>query len=369
MMVRWATKSLFHRPGSLVGSVTALAAALVLVILFEGIWRGESGKNAEYPRKTDADVWVMQRGVSNMHMATSFIAESKRDKVAAVEGVADAAPILYMSMLVRIGSWRSFAYVVGLSKGIRRGGPWSMAVGKDSPGPGEAIIPDLLSRMEKVGIGDSIHIADMSLKVVGLSRETYSMVNPILFVFVSDLSGQLSLKGYDSYLAVKAEPGVDPAALARRIKHVVEGVAAITREEFIRNDEEMSMQMGTELIGLIASIGETLAALILGFVLYTNTWQRRRDLAVLKAIGFGNRQLYAGTLVQALALGAMGFGLAVVLSYAGMAAISILVPQVTVQLSIPLMAKVGAGVAGVAMLATLIPARQVTRVDPHSVFQ
>lgn len=369
MIVRWAAKSLFHRPGALTGSVAALASALLLVILFEGIWQGESEKTAEYPRRIDADVWAMQHGVSNMHMATSFIPENKRDRVAEVEGVAEVAPILYMSMLVRIGSRRSFSYVVGLPDDGKRSGPWSMVRGRAVPGPGEAVIPDLLARLEKVGMGDAIHLADRSLKVVGLSSGTYSMVNPLIFVHGADLAGLLSLKGYDSYLAVKAEPGIDSRALAMRIEKEVDGISALAKAEFVRNDEQMSMQMGIELIGLISAIGNVLAALILGFVLYTHTRQRRRDFAVLKAIGFRNRHLYAGAAFQAFAMAAMALVTTVILAFAAAAAISALVPQVAVALSGAVFVKVGITGAGVALLAAIIPARQVARVDPHSVFQ
>lgn len=369
MILRWACKSLFHRPGPLSGSLLALASAFLLVILFEGIWQGESEKTADYPRRIDADVWVMQRGVRNMHMAVSFLPESRRDQVAAVAGVAEADPILYLSMLLESGTRKSFCYIVGLPDGGQRGGPWSMAEGRASPRPGEAVIPQLLARMGGLGLGDSVRIADKAFRVVGLSAGTYSMVNPLTFIHAGDLADLLSLRGYDSYLAVKAAPGVDAAALAARIEREVEGVSALPKAEFVANDVQMSMQMGVELIGLITGIGGALAALILAFVLYSQAWQARREMAILKAVGFRNGQLLAGALAQAFLLGTLGFLSALVLAFGADALIAALVPQVAVELSGALFAKVAAAAALVAGLAVIIPWRQAARVDPHSVFQ
>jgi putative ABC transport system permease protein len=369
MIARWACMSLLHRPGSLVGSVAALASAFVLVLLFEGIWQGESEKTADYPRKVEADVWVAQRGIKNMHMAASFIPESRRDQVAAVEGVVSVDPILYFSMLLEAGTRLSFCYIVGLPEGARKGGPWSMAEGKPIPAPGEAVLPDLLARMGGVRLGDTVRIADKSLRVVGLSRETYSMVNPLTFIHASDMADLLSLQGYDSYLAVKAGPGMDPSALAARIEKEVDGVSALARTDFVANDVRMSMQMGVELIGLITGIGGALAALILAFVLYTQAWQGRRDMAILKAVGFRSLHLLGGILLQAFLVGSLGFLAAVGLAYAAAALIAAAVPQVAVSLTSPLFAKTAMTAAGVAALAVIVPWRQAARVDPHSVFQ
>lgn len=39
------------------------------MLFFDAIYRGEVERAVTYIRRMDADVWVMQRGVSNMHMA------------------------------------------------------------------------------------------------------------------------------------------------------------------------------------------------------------------------------------------------------------------------------------------------------------
>lgn len=369
MMTRWALKSLFSQPVALIGSALAVAAAFLLVMLFEAVWEGETEQVVAYPRHAGADVWVMQDGVSNMHMASSLIDDGKRHAVADVEGVAEVTAILYMNTLVGLGGQDWFSYVVGLPPGAERGGPWAMAAGSARPAPGEAVVPQTMARLSGAGIGEEVRIADVTLRVAGLSRDTFSMANPVTFVHVDDLREILSAHGYDSYLLVRAAPGAQPAALAAAIEQQVSDVEALARETFIRNDRRMATQMGVELIGLMTGISAALAVLLVAFTLYTHVLRHRRELAILKALGFHRRHLYATALLQAAVLSALGFAFAVGLAYGTVALAAAGLPQVSMHLTGGILLRVGLSGAAVGLLATLIPVRQIAVVDPQTVFQ
>ena len=87
-MLRWMIKSLFLEPLTLIVAITSAASAFLLIIMFEGIFAGESEQIVAYVRNVKADVWVMQRGVSNMHMATSYLPDWKVRQVSELPGVA-----------------------------------------------------------------------------------------------------------------------------------------------------------------------------------------------------------------------------------------------------------------------------------------
>jgi cell division protein FtsX len=369
MIARWTIKSLLRDPMGLLGSAAAIAAALVLVMLFEAVWLGESRQIVAYVSRTDADVWVMQKGVSNMHMASSLVPTWKEDSVGRVEGVADVTPILYLNSIVRVGNRDWFAYVVGLETGAPRGGPWAMAQGDGELRPGQAIVPDLMASLSAQGLGGTARIADKTLAITGLSSGTFSMGNPVLFVHASDLDDVLSASGYVSYLLVKARPGVRPEALAAAIRERVDKVSVMSRDAFIRSDYQMAVMMGVELIGLFTAIGASLAVLLITFTLYTHTLRRRRELAVLKALGFRRRHIYASVVIEALVLSALGFALAYLLAQGAIALTALLAPQITMLLTGAILAKVGLMGAAVALAATLVPAHQVARIDPQTVFQ
>ena len=91
-MLRWTWKSLLVEPWNLSASVAAIGGAFALVLFFEAVFAGESGQVVAYIEESDADVWVMQGGVSNMHMATSIVADWKGDRIARLDDVSKVTP-------------------------------------------------------------------------------------------------------------------------------------------------------------------------------------------------------------------------------------------------------------------------------------
>jgi putative ABC transport system permease protein len=172
-----------------------------------------------------------------------------------------------------------------------------------------------------------------------------------------------------NYVLVKAQPGVEAGLLAARIREQVEGVEAIPTSRFLANDFGMVMQMGVQLIGLMTGISSSLAALLIAFTLYVHTIHQRRELAILKAVGFPDRSLYLSVMVQAFVLCAAGFIVAVALAHLVTWLTAHFAPQITMRVSANVLVKVAAGGFGVALVATFVPAWQVARVDPQSAFQ
>ncbi len=260
-MFIWTWKTLFNQRGSLIGSTAGIACTFILVIFFDAVWRGESVQIVSYPDHVKPDVWVMQKGVGNMHMAMSFIWDWKADKIAGLPGVKRVTPILYLNSAVTSGDLKMFAFIVGLLPDSQRAGPWELRSGRHIKGPLETVIPDVLAKITGINIGDRLRIADTSFKVVGLSGGTYSSANSVLFVTFSDLEKLLSSTGTYSYLLVDAETGVDGSTLVKRILNEVEKVNALTHEEFIENDYALAKQMGVEIITMMTAICSLLAVL------------------------------------------------------------------------------------------------------------
>jgi putative ABC transport system permease protein len=368
-VLRWTWNSLIAEPWHLLASVGAIGGAFALVLFFEAVFAGESRQIVAYARHADADVWVMQRGVSNMHMATSFVSDWKADRIARIEGVSKVTPILYLNTVMRAGSGNWFSFIVGLDPADPRAGPWSVTQGKRLPVSGEALVPAVLVRLAGLSLGDSISIAGQRFVVAGLTEGTFSMANSITFVTLQDLAEVMSTFGTMSYFLVDAAPGVDAARLAERIERDVEKVNAVPNEEFIRNDWAVAMQMGVEIISLMTVIGGALAVLLTGFAVYSSAARRERELAVMKALGFRNRAIYASVMAQAGAMAVLGFLLATSLVFIATPLTAHFVPQVTLQVSPDALLRVFVATLVVALLACVIPVRRVVRVDPLSAFR
>lgn len=368
-MWRWTLKSLFAEPLALAASIAAAGSAFLLVMFFEAVYAGESEQIVAYAKHADADVWVMQRGVSNMHMATSYLSDWKLQQVRQLEGVADVEGILYLNTVIESGGQKWFAYIVGLDTPSRQAGPWAMAAGRGEPATGEAVVPAVFAEMATLELGDSVRITNRNFTIVGFSDGTFSMANSIIFVTKNDLEDIMTSLDIVSYGLVKAAPGVAPTVLAARIEQEIEKVRALPADQFIINDQRMAMQMGVETIALMTIIGGALAILLVAFTVFSQVDRQRRELAVAKALGATNRSLYISVGVQAIVITLSGVMLAVVLASGVMPLATALIPAVNLKLTTAAVVRIALVGIAVTLIASLIPAQKIARLDPLSAFQ
>jgi len=367
-MIRWSIKSIFTEGMSMLASVCGVAFSFLLVMFFSAMFSGESDRITAYPSKVNADVWVMQKGVANMHMAMSQLWDWKEDRVRAIDGVAAVESILYLNAVFNAGGRDWFTYIVGLTGRTEYSGPWSMHSGKRIPENGEVVIPEVLSRLTDMNIGDSVNIVDRQFTIVGLSAETFSMANSIVFVSYADLAEIMSSQGSVSYLMVRADESVAPAELVKRIGDQLDKVNVLTQDVFINNDHHMAMQMGVEIIAMMSVIGSALAVLIVGFTSHALISRRQRELAIAKALGFRNRDIYMSVLVLTMILTLSGFLLSILFTTLLFPLINQAVPAVSLKFTLESTLDTAVIAIMIAALAALWPARQVVKVDPLTVF-
>jgi putative ABC transport system permease protein len=368
VVLRWLFKSLFLEPLMLLVAVGSASSAFLLILLFEGIFVGESEQIVAYVSNVKADVWVMQRGVSNMHMATSYLPEWKVRQVRELNEVADVDAILYMNTVVGTGKHRWFSYVVGLDVPARLAGPWSMAEGKAQPSAGEVVVPEVFARMSDLDIGGKLRVTDRELIIVGLSRDTFSMANSVIFVNKVDLEDIMSSFDIASFMLVTSKGSIPADELAVLIEQQVEKVAALPASQFLLNDKRMAMQMGAETIALMTGIGGVLAVLLVAFTVYSQVVRQRRELAVAKAIGATNQALYFGIVLQSVLITVVSVILATLLAALLMPVLSNLIAAITMKLAAESVAKIAFTGLLVSVVSALIPAHQIGRVDPMTAF-
>lgn len=368
-MLHWMIKTLWLQKGALFSSAGGVAAAFVLVIILDAAFVGESNQIVAYIRNMNPSVWVMQKGVSNMHMATTFVWDWKVNRIAQLSGVRKATPILYVNTVVKAGGRNWFAYIVGLTPNSSRAGPWAMASGSAVPTDGEIVLPAQLAKLAGVQVGDQATIADQDFSIVGLSQHTFSMANSIAFVSFSDLEDLLSTSGTVSFIMVDAEPGQGAEELAERIVSSVDKVSAIPQQQFIENDYQIALLMGVEVISFMTIIGSVLAGLIVAFTVYTQVARRRRELAIAKALGFRNYSIYVAVVTQSLLVTAVALILAFLSAWALIPIISAAAPIVTLDITADALLRVATIAFAVAVIAGLIPSYLVARVDPITAFK
>jgi putative ABC transport system permease protein len=179
--------------------------------------------------------------------------------------------------------------------------------------------------------------------------------------------------GYDQVVA-RASPGVSQSALTARIAALLPGYRVQTGGQLATAEANAAIHFTQQFTTVILVFA--LIALVVACIVIYNTFtilitQRGRELALLRCVGASRRQVFAGTLLESLAVGVvasaagvvaglgLGWGLERLLAGLGTPVPSgplVLTPS-TVAISM------AAGLA-VTLVAAVVPARSATRVAP-----
>lgn len=368
-MLRWAFKSLVHERLRSLAVAGGAAAALLLVFLIQGVSRGTTNQLVAYIERAGADAWVMQSGVSNMHMATSVLPADLEPQLREA-GAARVERILYLSNLVKTGEQQwFFSYIVGIDPAAEASGPWVMEAGKRVPGRGEAVIPGPLAAKAGLDIGEPVTVLDRPFTVAGLSSGTYSMANSVTFLAFADLSELLGQPDTASYYLVNTPPQVPPSVFAQRVIGADPTLNVLSTAQLARNDRVMADQMGVDLIRVMSLIGLVVSSLVVAFALYASTVRRAREYGVIRALGAQVPHLLVAIAAQAGLLALLSFLIAVGLAYGARPIVAAVAPEVRIVYTAGTLGLAALLTLLIAVLASLLPLARVARVDPAGVFK
>lgn len=364
MMLLWGYKTLAKQKAASLASIMGIAFSFLLALFFAAVWQGETEQIVAYPKQMHPDLWVMQEGVSNMHMASSFVWDWKGEAIAKMPEVQRVTGFLYLNTVIQVEDNKLFGFVVGLNKADDRAGPWALTGGRQLKKPDEIIVPDTLRSVFGLAEGDKVRVVDKDYRVVGFSKGTYSSANPLFFVLKDDLQDSLSSAGTLSYFLVDAHPRVDIAALREKMMTEIDNINVVTQAEFIANDYQMATQMGAETILIMTLICSALAALIIGYACYSLASKKRKELAIIKAIGAKAHQLVIVILLQSVCVTLMAYLLASLFLWLLSIVMPWMAPQITLALSLPLLIKPLPLAFMIAMIGAVFPAIKLLRLDP-----
>jgi putative ABC transport system permease protein len=368
-MIQLAWRNLAQSKSRLVMSIGGVALALLLILSLDAVFTGMERQVTAYIDRSQADIFVAQAGVRNMHMASSSLPPEAVGAVAAIDGVASVTPILYVSNMVVAGENKNLAYIIGVGAGAEAGGPWQLVAGDPWPGAMETVIDRNVAQRSGVGLGDTVEILGRPFTVTGLSEGTASLVNSVAFIAFDDFSAVRGTAEAPSFLLVNVAADQSPATVAGRIESEVSGVTALSRPEFAAEERKVIRDMSTDVLAIMNLVGFLIGLAVVALTVYTATLSRRAEYGVLKALGAHNRQLYRAVLGQALLSVALAFVVGLAITWL----LSLLIPRLTDNLALAISAasllKAALLALIIAMLAALLPIRQIAGLDPATVFR
>jgi len=382
-----ALATIRHRKSGFVGMFVAVLCAATLltalgVLLESGLRSGVApqryagaavvvGAQQALPVQEDIDVPFSER--------VPLPAETV-ERIAGVAGVERAIG----DRSVRVTLLSSGQPVSGVADRPVEGYGWSTAAlapftlrDGEEPRAGGVVLDAGLASRAGVGVGDTVELAigavSTEYAVTGITEQSLGRQSALFLTDdeVAELSGR---PAQVDTVGVVAEPGVDADELAERIEAALPGVATYTGD--LRGDVEFLDvgQVRAELVVLsLAFIGTALmiTMLVVASTLGLSIQQRRRELALLRAVAATPRQIHRmiGAEIRLVAgaaavLGAIpGIGVAFALRSAFAAggvvpadfglALSPVPPVVAVLLCL-----------GTARLAGYLAARRAARINP-----
>ena len=367
-MLYWTLRSLMTEVASVAAAAAGTAIALILALYLDAVFRGEAKQIVVFIERMPASVWVLQDGVRNLHMARSRLSDNTLAEVARMPGIRSATPVVYGSVGVGDPKRERAAYLVGVPADPALRSRWTRVTGWPMP-KGGVVAPETIAKEANLKIGDKLRIGDASYTISGLSSDTFSMANPLVFMDERDARRELDIGDGASLVLVEPEAGINPAALADRINAASDKLRALTRAALRANDYTLALQMGGALIGMLSLMATAVSVLIVTFTAYAFVSARTQELAVAKALGAPKGQLLVCAVVQTSVVAVAGAAVAVVLIAPMQVALTAWVPDVAVDFSYLTALKLSATTMVVAIAAALVPAFYVLKVDPALVFK
>lgn len=322
---------------------TALVFAMVLLM---------SGLSAQFrnePRTTveaiGGDRWVIPEGVTGAFTSGATVpaglAGDLRDA-----GAEAADPVAIVRHTATKGAETKDVLLFGHRLGGI--GEPKITAGEKASGRGQVVA----SKESALEVGDSATIGGNEFRVVGLTEsQTIFGGTPLLFLDLSDVQ-ELVYQGQDVATAVVVRGDVD-APSGYEVKSVEE-----TWKDALR-----PLEKPVGAIDVVQILLWLVAATIIGAVVYLSALERRRDFAVMKAVGASSRGLLAGLATQSVIV-------ALVAAIVATGIQAALVPVFPIPVQVPARAYIQLPILALlaGALASLGGLRKAVNVDPALAF-
>lgn len=361
-----ARRNLLADPVRFLLSVLGVAVSVGLMLLLAGYRSGVYSQASAYLDNTPGSVVVAERGIRDFLGTSSALPSGAEEAVRQAPGVARVLPVVSQFVIFERHDRKDGFFLIGYDPAAG-GGPWKLVDGREPVADDELVIDRTTARQHEIALGDQVALLDREATVVGLSDETTFWAGSIAFARITTLESLARAPGLRSFLIVTPEAGTSPETLSDRL--AIPGTEVLLKSEVIANDRKLMARVYDAPIGLMVAIAFVVGVLVVGLVIYTATIERRREYGAVKAIGARNRTLYRVVTTQAFIAAAAGAVAGVALGYGAGAALTAWRPQFPVDIEPAAVGVVLIASLVMAVLAALIPARAVARLEPAEVFR
>jgi putative ABC transport system permease protein len=376
------------------GLIFGVAFATVLMSQQTSIFMGIMKRTAsQIIDVRDADIWVMDNKVRYVDEVPGLPA-TDLERVRGVPGV-DWAVKMYKGQVRARLSDGNFRIVIlfGLDDTSLVGAPQEMIAGQvsDLRQP-DAVIVDKAgyeylwpndadeSPRPRAGdrsagryrLGRTFEMNDRRAVLVGVCKASAPFTTlPVIYTRYSQTTWYVPReRDTMSFVLAKPKPGLTTEEACRQIERQT-GLMALTQNQFFW--KTINYFLGSTGIpvnfGITIALGFIIGVAIAGQTFYLFTIENLKQFGALKAMGLGNGRIVAMILLQAVVVGAMGYGVGIGVTAIFFLSTSHITNLAGLHLYWPVLIGTAIAVMLIVVLASLLSIRRVLVLEPAVVFR
>lgn len=339
-----ALKDIRRHLGKFIATIVGVAMLLAIVLVMNGIYRGNIADGVWLIDNTASDLWVVEHGRGGPFNESSRIPLDSRESVAATPGVVRASALVIYSAQREIGGRDQQFTIIGYDVFGGLGGPARIVRGRSIEAPHYELVADA-----KLGLalGDKVPLGTHDYTVVGIMQGAVDASgNPVIYLSLPDAQQvqfqqdnralvaaraanlqRLERAGYSAEQAVRLlpllstagdtvnavlvqlAPGADGVRVAQHIRDWLYFNVYTTAEQ--RNLMlEGRLARISAVLGLFRALLLIVSIVIVGLIIYVLTIEKIRSIATLKLIGASNWVIVRLIMEQSMALTLASFAVA-----------------------------------------------------------
>ncbi len=363
----FARKTLLVYRGRLLLAVVGVALAVLLELTLAGLYSGWKDHMETYLRHVRADLWVGRSGAYDLFHTLSLLPAAEKALFKEWAEVESVSSFVGRLMTCEVRGQRRHTFIVGVDG--EANGPVALVEGRAPLGEGEIVLDQVFARKEGIHRGESLRVAGEDLEVVGIARGGNCFLYQYAFVTLGQAQRLFGLEGMVNYFLIRLSPEAQVHEVRARMEEALPFFSVFPKEEFIANNLAITGNNFLPILRVLEVIGLVVGTVVIGLTLYTLTLERSSEYGVLKAIGAPDRALYGASSLQALSCGLLGWVLGVPLHWGVTTLAQHLVPQFPAVFYWHHTLWMLGGACGMSLVAALLPAHRVSRIDPLLAFR
>ena len=292
--------NLLQRPTRTIVSMSAVAMAVILILVLTGLSHGLLNDAARRTQNTGADIIFQPSGASLFFaFNTGTLPIKLIGRLKEIPGVAALTPVLVNFSVGRFGltfgiDWESFNTFPGRLK---------ILSGRSFAGEYESIIDDLFAVSNNLKLGDTIKILARDFKIVGICQSGIAAVR--VFIPLTTMQSLTGAMDKASMIFIKCQDLDKVPVVYEQVKRAFKGYNIVKVEELQKLMAENTPFL-KEFTYTIIAISVFVSFLVILLAMYTSIFERTREIGILKAMGASKSFILRTILKESVLLCSLG---------------------------------------------------------------